>query len=232
MGVLPRPYSGALRALTQRAVGLAHGVDERDIAVVSLNRLVDELKDALCSRERHRHRVELLRDHAYGSHEVAGELQKGGNRAERERAHAHEAQVARARYRERAARNSHYDIEHIAEVAVERHEYIREPIRLGGVVTQLVVALVEISLGVAFVAEYLDDLLTVNHLLNIAVEAAERALLLEEILRAVFSDVFRRLKHERHKAENHEAEPHACDEHRGAHHHERRHRGYNLRQRV
>ena len=61
VGMLPCPVAGAAGALSKPSVFL-FGVDEQDIAVIDLGRLIHELEDTLCTGHSHDDRVELLAD--------------------------------------------------------------------------------------------------------------------------------------------------------------------------
>ena len=200
---LPCPDTGARGAFRQRAVRRFHGVHERDASVVVLRLLVDELKDA--ARARHDDGVDLLRH----LRDVARKLlrhpeERRDDRDLQRRDHAArlkqvlERQIrhAAARADQKSAEEGREHIQNIADVAHDGHEDVRVALRMVGVVKELVVDGVEIALRRLLMAEDLDDLLAVHHLLDIALDLAERALLVEEVFGRFSADVLRRLRHE------------------------------------
>jgi len=91
-------------------------------------------------------------------------------------------------------------------------------------VEQLFVVLVEVLLGRLFVAEYLDDLLAVDHLLDIAVECADGLLLTNEEVAALSADEFGDEHHHGNGCQHKQRQPEAGVQH-GAEHCDHRDNG-------
>ena len=83
--------------------------------------------------------------------------------------------------------------EDVPQVVGNRAYDVREFVGLGAVFEKLLVLTVEALFGLFFVAENLDDLLAVDHLFDVAVDVAQRLLLLDEVFAALpRQDVYKR----------------------------------------
>ena len=78
-------------------------------------------------------------------------------------------------------------------------------------------------------AEHLDDLLAVDHLLDIAVDPAERLLLLEEVLRGLTAQLFNDLEHDAHAEQYEQRQPYIRHQHADEHRDNGHRRGKHLR---
>ena len=86
----------------------------------------------------------------------------------------------------------------VAQLGVDRHHDVGEGIGLLGAFLQLVVQLTEAGKGLLLVGEYLDHLLALHHLLDVAVHLAQIPLLLDEVLGGAFCDLLGAEQHQRH----------------------------------
>ena len=178
VGDLPGPEVRARRGLLQLVAILVVGhIDQGDGAVVLLGGLIHQVEDALGASQCHDHRVHLLGDLADGVGKALGELEEGGDGAQSNGA-------ADAVQCQGAARHGDDDILDIADVDEDGHEDVGVLVGLIGALKQGVVDLAEALLGLGLMAEDLDYLLAVDHLLDVAVQVAQLHLLADEIAAA------------------------------------------------
>ena len=206
MGVLPRPQSRALVGFGELAVDPL-GVDEGHVAVILLGRLVEHREDTLRARESHDNAVELLADLCDRLAEALVERQEADKAAERD------SEEAADRGREHAARDRAEYVADVAHLGVDRHENICEHIGVVGAVEKGVVELIELLNALFLVVENLDDLLTLHHLLDVAVLLAEVDLLREEILAALAADFLCYHHHRENHSEGDESKRYADHKH-------------------
>ena len=206
--VLPRPHAGAVVGFCQHAV-LLLGIDQRDIALIGFRLLVQQFEDASCSCQCHDDRTGLLGDLADRHGEAAAQLQERGNCTQCQTAYAVERQCT--------AQHCQQHILDIAQIVHDRHKDIGEAVRPCGVLEQFVVVLVEVRLGLFLVAEHLDDFLSVNHFLDIAVYRTNGVLLLHKESTAFAAYKLGNKHHQCHKRQHKQrqpdTQPHHCHEH-------------------
>ena len=179
--VLPGPGVGALGDLGDLAVGALLGVHELDVALVGLGLLVHEVEHTLRAGGGGDDEVDLHADLGDGLGEALVQADKGDDRADRD--------AREPVYAEHRADDGDERIAQPADVGVDGHEQVGVAVCLVGTVAQLVVDLVEVGLGGLLVAEDLDDLLAVEHLLDEAVNYAEVALLPDVVLAGELGEV-------------------------------------------
>ena len=221
--VLPRPDVGLFRGFSEFAVLIVLGVNESNVAVVYLRLLVHQLKDTLGTGKRHNDGVELLRDLRYRLGERLGQLQEGRDNADGDAVSDHAGQ------RQRAADDRDQNVQQVADVHHDRHEDVCEGIRARSILAQLIVERIELLLALFLVAEHLDDLLAVDHLLDIAVDPAERLLLLEEVLRGLTAQLLYHLEHDAHAKQYEQRQPYIRHQHADEHRDNGHRRGKHLR---
>ena len=219
--VLPRPEAGAAVAFGDDAVFVLLRVDEVHIAVVHFRRLIQQLKDALRACQRHDDGVRLLRDLVDRLVEALIQGQEGDQRANGQ------AEIAVGRQQ-----TADHRAEHIAQVAHrhrQRHDGVGDAVGVVGALAEGIVELLEAREILFLVAEDLDDLLAVHHLLDIAVDPAQILLLGDEEAPGALDA----LDGERHRRGNHEQrddqQRHVEDNHRGHDAHNRHNAGNELR---
>ena len=137
---------------------------------------------------------------------------------------------------QRTAQHCQQHILHIAQVVHNGHQNVGKAVRPGSVLKQLFVLLVETSLGFFLVAEHLDDLLSVDHLFNIAVHRTDGVLLLDEERTALAAHELGNHHHHCHKRQDKQRQPdaqtHHCHEYGNHRHDGRKDLRHTLRQHL
>ena len=205
MGMPPSPDAGAFRRLDQVAVCRLLRVDQSDIAVICLGLLRQQLKDAGRARHGHDNAVRLLADLGDGLGEVLVQRQEGDQCAQR--------QAAPAAQTEQRAHHGTEHIADIAEVGVHRHHDVGEAVCLLCALAQLLVDPAELLQALVLVAEDLDYLFALHHLLNIAVDGAEVLLLPGEIVPGAAGELGGDQQHHRHHDQRDHRQRQAEDQH-------------------
>ena len=167
-GNLPGPQAAVLFAFAQGAVGVLLRMRQRDAAFVDFRRFIDQRKDALGPGQRVEHRAKLLRHLRQRGGEAAGELQKQHHGAEREN-------IADSQY---AAQNSGESVLQTGQIGHDGQQNIGKCVGPVGGFAQGFVDAPEFFARGLLMTEYLDYALPLDHFFNIAVERAERGLLL------------------------------------------------------
>ena len=72
MGMLPRPYAGALAAFLDGAVLVLPGVDQRHVAFVRLGLFIQQGEETVRARQTHDDHVHLVGHLADGAGELLG----------------------------------------------------------------------------------------------------------------------------------------------------------------
>ena len=231
VGVSPRPSAGTSGAFAQDlAVVVDDRVDQGDIALVRFGFLVEEAEDTLRARDSHDDGVDLHGHLPDVERELAAHVEECDDRADRQRvAQAGQRHVGHTFEHQQAAddRNEHeQDVTHVAD---GRHQDVAVLVRLVCVDEQFVVDLVEVSLCRLFVAEHLDDLLSGQHLFDIALGGADGVLLFDEILRALAADELGHKQHKRDAEQHDQGHVNARFEHRDHKRDDRDRREHRLR---
>ena len=226
--VLPRPETGVVVGLGERAVFLL-GVDKRHIAVVRLRLGIHERENARCAGQCCDDGVELVGDLRDRVCKPAREREEGCDHTERERVHARQAEVRRAGNRHRAADDGDDDILQVTYGVHHRHHAVGHAAGARGVFRPDAVAAAQLRLALLLVAEDLDDLLAVDHLLNIAVEIGQRRLLRHEVAADAAGELAHEHENERHDGAHDQRQPDADVQHAEKHCRKREHRRYELR---
>ena len=120
----------------------------------------------------------------------------------------------------------------MAQVVVDRPQNVGELVGRGGVAAQLVVAAVKFLHGLLLMAEYLDYLLAVDHLFDVAVYIGQGLLLLDEVFAALPTHPLGDVQHQHCKGQHKQRQPQAQRQHGTDHRHQRNHRGQHLRKRL
>ena len=181
VGMLPGPHIGALSALRELSVGVLFRVDQLHIALVLLRLLIHEIKDTGGTGGGSDHEVDLHAHLGDGLGKALIQAYKDDNRAQGNPSQAVDAQ--------NSAYNGYQSIAQPADVAVDRHEQVGIAVGLVRALPQCLVHLVKIFLGGLLVAEYLDHLLSVQHLLDKAVHNAQIFLLLDIVFAGQLGEV-------------------------------------------
>ena len=226
--VLPRPETGVVVGLGERAVFLL-GVDKRHIAVVRLRLGIHERENARCAGQCCDDGVELVGDLRDRVCKPAREREEGCDHTERERVHARQAEVRRAGNRHRAADDGDDDILQVTYGVHHRHHAVGHAAGARGVFRPDAVAAAQLRLALPLVAEDLDDLLAVDHLLNIAVEIGQRRLLRHEVAADAAGELAHEHENERHDGAHDQRQPDADVQHAEKHDRQRKHGRHELR---
>ena len=195
--MLPGPDTRALRGILSRLPSaVCSGIHQLHIAFVGFRRLIHQAEYALRACQRHDDGVELLDTCEMGWLKLLLNVQKGCQPAQRK--------AARAEERQQRAEDGREHIAEVADVGHDGHEDIGIAVGVIGTVGQRVVQRVKPGDALILVAEYLDDLLALHHLLDIAVDRAQIALLRYEICAGPARELF---GGEQHKAHHHQRQP-------------------------
>jgi len=175
------------------------------VTFIGFTHFVQEVENAFGARQCHRHRVELLR-HLIDRHvDRAAELQKGGYGSQGKRTDAADGQ--------QASNNGDQYILDVTDVSHDRHQDVCKTMSVEGIAGQFLVELVEPLFCPIFVGEYLDDLLTVDHLLDIPVGFTDCFLLGHEVRAAFHGHLGCNEEHHRQGGHHHEGQLPAGQQH-------------------
>ena len=161
MHMPPRPEPGAFFRLGERTVRVSAHADQGHIALVGLGGLIEQLIDAVGTRRRHRDGIQLARNLRDGARKVLVHGHKGDQGTDAES----KVSVQRKDCADR--RNQH--ILQATELRRNRQQDVRNAVRSGARVPKLLVSLFKLRNALRFMGENFDDLLSLHHLLNIAV---------------------------------------------------------------
>ena len=217
VGMTPGPMPGVLLGLGDGPVLADAAVDQRDIALVGLGLLIHQLKYTLGARRGHDDGVDLLRESVDVTGKLLGHVQKRDQDADRE-GRAGERNVLHAREQEHAADEGQRDVKHIADVGDDRPERAGKGVGAEAVAVEPLVDLVELPDALSLMAEYLDDLLAVHGLLDIAFVFGDGLLYLDIGPGRAAADLFGHKDHGGHADKQHERHPHGEIEHDAQHH--------------
>ena len=177
--VLPGPEVGALVRLLERAILGALGIDKRDIAVVLFRLLVEKREDALGTGKAHDDEVDLMGDLADRSCEALREVQERDDDVDTQN-HAGDRGVRDAGDKEDAACEGDDYVGKVARVHEDGAKGVAVDVRVLRGLEELLVHLVEVSLGQLLMREDLDDLLAVHGFLGKAFLGRKSTLLRQE----------------------------------------------------
>ena len=211
VGVFPGPEAGVLRALFQAAVCFAADVDQGDVTAVLLRLCIHQLKNTLRSGQGHDNGVDLVGDLADGLVEATGQKQKA-----HQGSHGHTAAPAH----EPGPGYGHQNILQVAQIVVHGTHHAGVHVGSVGIGAESFIEPVEIRLGGFLVAEYLDHLLPLDHLLNIAVYRAQGLLLPHKESAGHAGELLRGKQSSHQSHQDHSGEDGAGEEHGGKHRNE------------
>ena len=200
----PGPGAGIVAGFRQVAAAVFRGPHQRHLALIHLRLGLHDLKDPLGAGHGGEDGVHLLGDLGDGLAHLSGVLQKGRQTA----------QVAAADGQE-TAHAAGDGVVDIGEVAHGRHHGAGVSLGPGGRLAVGLVALPETLLGGRLMVEDLDDLLALDHLLDIAVHRAQRGLLLGKVPAAAAAHHFHHPQHHHQHGKGDEGQHRAQDDHHG-----------------
>jgi len=211
--LFPGPVAGAPLRLRQGIAVFLHA-DDDGLALIGLGLFVHDGEDALGAGRRGQQGVDLLADLA---HRLAHLLDVQQVRAQR-------ADVKYAADGQQAAHAAGDGVVDLAEVAHGGHHHAGIGLGSGGGVAVVAVEGGKALHGLALVVEYLDDLLAFDHLLDIAVQRAQRRLLPLEIGTAAAADDLHHQPHQAQEQESDQRQPRVQHDH----HHHGAHKGQHV----
>ena len=211
----------AIRCVIRLLLSCCWQCHQLHIALIGFGRLVHHLEHALRARQRHNDHIELLRDLRYRLAEALVELQKRGEAAQRKAADAEDGKQRTGDGRERIA--------DVADVVHHRAKDVGEAVGVVGAVEQLVVQRVKARDVLLLAAEHLHHLLTLHHLLDVAVHRAKAALLRHKVRAGKRRQLFGGKQHDAHHHHGQARQRQVEHEHRTEHAHHRHHGGNQLR---
>ena len=224
VGMLPGPVTGVLRALCQVAVSILLHIDQGHITVVFLRLFVHQLKDPLCAGQCHNDGVDLVGDLVDGHIKLPGQGHKGHQAAQRQQRHGLSGQHAK-----NTANDSQDRILDIAQVIVDGTHHIGKFACRIGVLTELIIELIELFLADLFVVKDLDHFLTGDHLFNIAVYSAQGFLLTDKELCRFTGQKLRGKDHAKNSDHGNDGQDPGLYQHSDKDHHQGHHSGHCLR---
>ena len=121
------------------------------------------------------------------------------------------------------------DILHIAQIVHDRHQDISKAVCPGRILEQGIVVLIKALLCLLLMAEYLNYLLAMNHLFDIAVDSTDGVLLLYKKCAALAAHKLGNQHHQCHKDQHKQRQPDAQPHHRHKHCNDRDNRRKDLR---
>ncbi len=209
----PRPPARALGCFGHVAVFVVCGVNQSNVAVVGFGRFVQKREHPAHARHGLSYAAHRLRHLHYVVCKRAAHCQKRHYHAGRKRVPTRKTQIIQICEYHCAARKREEHVQKIAYVAHNRTEHVGVAVGFFHVAVQFVVYFVEILFYGVFVAEHFNHLLPVHHLLDVALEPAERLLLFHEISRSAAAHYFGYEHHYNRGYEHYAREPHAVIKH-------------------
>ena len=198
----PCPDPRALGALGYRSVIKELGIDKRNIALIGLGRLILQGKHARCTRKAHHDRADLLGEHIDVTRKLLGHVQEGNDNGNTE-GHTRKREVLRPGCQEDAADRGDHGVQDVTDIGNDRAEDVGIAVRVGAGVAKPLVDLGKIVVAFLLMAEHLDDLLPVHHLLEKALGLGNRLLLCNKEARRATADLFGNKEHGHYPEEHH-----------------------------
>ena len=191
--------------------------------VMPVNQVAQQINAVAMAR--HSHRIDLLGHLVHRHHETPGQLQEGRDGSQGQPG-------GDAADGQRTAYDRHDHVHQIPQIAHDGHEDIGQNIRVGRIFSQFFIELIEIFLGLLFVIEDFDDLLSGDHFLDISIHCSQRLLLLHEEAAGFAADSPRQPEHEENDHQHQHRQRDAQVDHRRQHHHDGGPGGEQLDQRL
>ena len=212
---LPGPAVAAVPRLGEGTVRAAANVHQGDPALVHLRGRLHDLEDPLRTGDGSQDVVHLLAHLADGLAHLAGVLE----------VHQQGPQVKAHGDGEQRPYAAGEGVVDVADVPHGGHHRSREGLGVGGAMPVALVALPETGLGLGLVVEHLDDLLALDHLLDIAVHLAQVPLLGHEVPAGALAHGHDDQEHHPQGEHRHQKQNRAEVQHHRHHAHKRQHTG-------
>ena len=207
----------------RQGIALFFAVNERYISIVRLRLFIHKLEDTGGTGHRHDDRVHLLRHLGYRHNKCLCQLQEGSDNTDGDRRHT-------ALDRQESSDKSDQHIQDVADVTHDRHQDVGEDIRLRCIFTELFILFIKSGFRTVLIGEYLDDFLSVDHLLDVSVHITQRCLLLHEVLRTLAADLSHQEDHSERSDKHHDRQLPAGHDHTYQGRDDRDRRGDHLRE--
>ena len=216
MGMFPRPESGPFFALCQSTVFLFLRVYQCHIAVIRFRLLIQKVKDTGRSRKTHNNRVDLLGYLVDVARKLFRHIQKRNDDADPQHLSG-KAHVGHVRQKKDSSGYSYDYIEDVAHIIEDGAQRIGVFVGCFRLMEQFFVDPVKIFLCLLFVAEYLDNLLSVHHLLHIAFHISQGFLLADEVTGGFATNLLCDKEHTDNSGNNYQGHPQAVVNHDAEH---------------
>ena len=173
VGMFPCPDTSSHRRLFKSSVRLLHRIDQSYVTMIFFHRLIQEIKDTLCSCQRHNNGVKLL-GHLGDRHiKASRQLQERCQCTKGQTAHTIDGQ-------NRTNCQSNHVVD-ISKVCHNRHQNVGINICIFCTVKKSVVKLIEFLFRLFLMTEYFDHLLAFHHLFNVTVQNSQILLLADKV---------------------------------------------------
>ena len=214
MGMLPCPVTRTIFSLCNLSVRICLAVNKSNISVVCLGLLVDKREYTLCTGAGHNDCIDLHCKLIDVTRELSGHVKERNQNGYIE----YQTRDRKARSLEQdqeASYDSKNNVDDITDVAYDRSKYVRVCVSSPGILEQAVIDLIEFINGLGLVVKYLNDLLAVDHLLNITLSLTDSLLLLNEVLGRTSADDLRQIEHQDDTCHKNERHPYTVIQHKG-----------------
>ena len=216
MRVFPCPVPGVMIRLRNGAVCRHVGVYQRHVSVIGFGLFVDQGKHAFTARGTHHNAVDLLGSLIHVTGKLLRHIEKRHDDVNRKH-RAVNAEVPRVADQEYPARYGNQHVQNIADIADDRPQHVGISMCLETILTEFVIDTVKILFARLFMAEHLDHLLPVHHLLHIALGCRHRFLLADKELGGAAPSPAGNEDHGNHACHQHQGQPHAVIHHNTEH---------------
>ena len=189
-----------------QSIAVFLAVNESNISVVRFRLFIHKLEDTGGTGHRHDDRVHLLRHLGYRHDKGLRQLQEGSDNTDGDRRYT-------ALDRQESSDKSDQHIQDVSDIAHDRHQDVCEDIRLRCIFTELFILFIKSGLRAVLIGEYLDDFLSVDHLLDVSVHITQRCLLLHEVLRTLAADLSHQEDHGKCSYKHHDRQLPAGHDH-------------------
>ena len=207
---LPGPLAGSILCLLQGAVGpLAH-IDQGGLALVHLRCDLHDLKDPLRTGDGCQHVIDLLADHTHRLTHLTDVLE----------IHDQGAKIQAHVDGEQGSSAAGKSVVDMGNVAHGRHNGARKGLGRRGAAAICFIALGKALPCLGLVVENLDDLLTLDHLLDIAIDNPDIPLLFRKKVAAALAHGHYHKEHEAQTEDGHQEQYRAGNDHHEHHAHE------------
>ena len=202
--MLPCPASCTLLGLNQITILFFH-IYQSHISVIYLRLLVQKVEDTLRAGKCHNNTVKLL---AYLVDRLAEALVKSKKTCQ-----AAKSKSTHTVYGQHTANNSTQHIADISNLRTGRHQHICKFVGIICALKQLVIQLIKLLKAFFLMAEYLYNLLTFHHFLDVTIYNTKILLLLHEKLTTKSCKILTCHQHDSNHDQSHDGKRHIQNNH-------------------